>query len=99
MTLLSAADTPLTAYPLLHATDLDHARHSVGEVFCTHHLDFADAGRGLDMHMHAVKMKHMTITYLTYGARVDVVPGVLPGWFAMLIPIRGHKCATDTKNL
>lgn len=91
MTLLSAAETPLSSYPLLHATDLDQAQQSVSEVFCTHHLDFADAGRALDMNMNAVRMKYMTFTYLTYGAQVDVVPGVLPGWFAMMIPIRGRS--------
>lgn len=91
MTALSAAYAPLVAHPLLHATDLDQAREGVGSVFCRHHLDFADTSRALDTRLYGVRLTYMTVTHLAYGAPVTVVPGVLPGWFAMLIPIRGHS--------
>lgn len=90
-TLLSSTDMPLTSYPLLHATELDQARDYVARVFCDHELDFVDSSRALDTRMYGVPLRYMTITSTTYGGGVNVSPGVLPGWYAVLIPIRGHS--------
>lgn len=86
-----ATRLPLSRYQLFRATDINQARHGISRLIYEHDLDFAGNGRTLDVRLHAVRLRHLTISYITYGATVRVVPGVLHGWFASLIPVTGRS--------
>lgn len=76
-------------YPVLHTCDLDEVRFKVAQRFCDHRLDLNTRGTQLCVSYNAVRGRHLSANYLSYGADVTVDPGQLGSFYLFKIPISG----------
>lgn len=92
---MSAAlyDAAMLASPehqLFSSRDLQETRGWVGRAMKPHQLSVAGAGQRLDARMHHVSFGEVTLSRLTYGACVDILPESLEDFFLVQMPVSGH---------
>lgn len=81
-----------TRHPVFETTDLDEARHRVGELFCRHQIRYAGKGRSLAFRQSFAPLSRMALSYVTYGEDVEIDAGEPEKWFMIHSTLRGH-CA------
>lgn len=80
---------PLARYNLFRTRDLDEARETVGRVFCPHRLTISgETGRFRTVQNH-VDTGLVSLSYIDYGAEVDIEPGELTSFYLIQIPLAG----------
>ena len=80
---------PLAAFNLFRTRSLDEARETVGRVFCAHRLAITgEAGRFHAVQNH-VDTGLLSLSYIDYGADVEIEPGELDTFYLIQIPIAG----------
>lgn len=84
---------PLSRFRLFESAELDEVREAVARVFKPHALDLRPGWQSLDARQHFVRVGDMALSYLQYGAEVDVNPGLLDGFFLMVMPLSGALSA------
>ncbi len=77
-------------HAVLRTADLDEARASVARKFCDHRLDVLHRGAAPDVVHNAVRGRHLSVNYLTYGTDVIVRPGYLKAFYLFQIPLSGE---------
>ncbi|MFN8223998.1 MAG: AraC family transcriptional regulator [Gaiellales bacterium] len=95
---MTIASLPLASHQSFHSTDLDETREHVARVFCDHRLALAGGERTLDARQHVARLGDVTVSYLDYGAAVEITPGTLDTFFLIQIPLRGQatiRCGHD----
>lgn len=81
----------LAQYACVVSRDLDEVRDGVGRVFCEHRLNLAGAPRALDTRLYYRQLRGLGIGRMSYGAAVDIDPGMLRDFHLLQIPLRGHE--------
>jgi len=76
-------------HPILRTSDLDEARTRVSQKFCDHRLDLASRTAGLSVAHNAVRGRHVSVNYLSYGAEVMIDPGTLGAFYLFQVPLAG----------
>jgi AraC-like DNA-binding protein len=76
--------------PVLRTHDLDEARLVVSQKFCDHRLDLASRDTRLSVAHNAVRGRHLSVNYLSYGPEVIVNPGLLGSFYLFQIPLGGQ---------
>jgi AraC-like DNA-binding protein len=76
-------------HPVLRTRDLDDARSSVSAKLCDHRLGMVNRAARLSVAHNAVRGRHLSVHYLSYGAEVDVDPGYLGSFYLFQIPLSG----------
>jgi AraC-like DNA-binding protein len=71
--------------------DLDEVRAGVGRVFCEHRLRLAGAACALDTRLYYRPLRSLGIGRMSYGAAVDIDPGMLRDFYLLQMPTRGHE--------
>lgn len=72
-------------------TQLDEARATIGQRFCTHQLALTRRDGRLDMVHNAAPIgRDITLNYLRYGDEVRIVPGRFHHFYLLQIPIAGR---------
>jgi AraC-like DNA-binding protein len=80
---------PLAAFNLFRTRSLDEARETVGRVFCPHRLAIAgEPGRFHAVQNH-VDTGLLSLSYIDYGADVEIEPGELDTFYLIQIPLAG----------
>jgi AraC-like DNA-binding protein len=80
---------PLARYNLFRTADLDEAREQVARVFCPHHLAIAgERGRFRTVQNH-IDTGLLSLSYIDYGADVEIEPGELETFYLIQIPLSG----------
>lgn len=87
----TASGGVLARYACLVSRDLDEVRCGVGRVFCEHRLNVAGAPRALDTRLYYRQWRSVGIGRMSYGASVDIDPGMLRDFYLLQIPTRGHE--------
>ncbi|MEJ8574853.1 AraC family transcriptional regulator [Microbaculum marinum] len=83
------ASVPLARYNLFRTRDLDEARETVGRVFCPHRLAIAGEGRRFHTVQNHVDAGLLSLSYIDYGAEVEIEPGELGSFYLIQIPLEG----------
>jgi AraC-like DNA-binding protein len=80
----------LSAFPVVHVSDVDEARLAVERVYLPHQLSMLDRSAQLDMRLNAVEVGAVTAGYLHFGAavRLTTVDAVD---FHVNIPVAGRS--------
>jgi AraC-like DNA-binding protein len=86
------SNIPIARHLLFETSDLDEARERVGEIFCRHKIHYAGKGRGLAFRQNLVPMARMALSYVTYGADVEIDAGEPEEWFMVHSTVQG-RCA------
>lgn len=81
----------LARFACVVSRDLDEVRSGVGRVFCEHRLRVAGAPRALDTRLYYRQLRSVGVGRMSYGASVDIDPGMLNDFYLLQIPIRGHE--------
>ena len=84
----------LSAHNLFRTTSLDEARDEVARVFCPHRLVTTSRTGAVDTVHNRVRLGHLSINYLDYGAEVEIDPGELSSFFLIQIPLAGGSSVT-----
>ncbi len=84
----------LSAHNLFRTTSLDEARDEVAKVFCPHRLVTTSRTGAVDTVHNRVRLGHLSINYLDYGAEVEIDPGELSSFFLIQIPLAGVSSVT-----
>lgn len=80
---------PLARYNLFHTRDLDEAREEVGRVFCPHRLTIAGERSRFRTIQNHVDAGLLSLSYIDYGADVQIEPGELESFYLIQIPLSG----------
>jgi len=83
------AREPLRRFNLFRSRDLDEAREQVGRVFCPHRLTIAREPRRFDAVQNHVDTGRVSLSYIDYGADVEIEPGELGSFYLIQIPLSG----------
>ena len=83
------AREPLRRFNLFRSRDLDEAREQVGRVFCPHRLTIAREPRRFDAVQNHVDTGRLSLSYIDYGADVEIEPGELGSFYLIQIPLSG----------
>lgn len=89
------------SHPVLRTSDLDEARHRIGQKFCDHRLDVHSRRANLSVRHNAVRGLNLSVNYLAYGPEVTVDPGLLGSFYLFHVPLAGmarvhHRCEEMT---
>lgn len=79
---------PLSGFPLFSSNDLDETRETVARVFCPHRLHTIGKQPIKALHNH-VRGASISLNYLEYGAKTQIIPGELESFYLLQIPISG----------
>lgn len=80
----------LNDYPFFRSEDVDEAQDKVSAVFCPHALKLVLPREHVHVQHNMVRLNEITVNYLTYGALVDIDPGLLQRFYLAQIPLTGH---------
>ncbi|EKE71116.1 helix-turn-helix domain-containing protein [Celeribacter baekdonensis] len=86
----SAPAIPIARHMLLQTSDIDEARERVGKVFCPHRIEFVGNARKLDFHQSFASIGRLALSYVSYGAEVEIDAGVPEDWFMVHTTDRGQ---------
>lgn len=78
------------SHPVLRTSDLDEARHRVGQKFCDHRLEIGNRRSSLSVRHNAVRGLNLSVNYLSYGAEVSIDPGLLGSFYLFHLPLSGR---------
>ncbi|MFD9958677.1 AraC family transcriptional regulator [Amycolatopsis sp. NPDC059020] len=81
---------PLARHELLHCGDPEYVREVCGRVLCPHTLDVLGPAARLDARMHSVRLRDMSVNYVSYGCDVRIRYAPQDTFFAVLIPLTGR---------
>lgn len=87
---LASAGGLLNDYPFFRSDDVDEAQDRVGAVFCPHALKLVLPREHIHVQHNMVRLNEIAVNYLTYGAMVDIDPGMLQRFYLAQIPLAGH---------
>lgn len=79
---------PLNRFLHFRSRDPDESREMVARVFCDHRLDLL-RGRSLDAFQYEATIGPLSLSYMQYGQRVSIHPGVLNSFYLIQMPLRG----------
>ncbi|TVS00555.1 MAG: AraC family transcriptional regulator [Rhodobacteraceae bacterium] len=87
---------PLAAFPLFGTREVDVARDVVGRTFCPHRLEIPQHAlpRFATRHNH-VAGEFLSLNHLSYGAEVEIDPGLLEHFYLVQIPLEGGADITN----
>ncbi|SDG06968.1 AraC-type DNA-binding protein [Celeribacter baekdonensis] len=88
----STAAIPIARHMLLETDDIDEAHAQVTEVFCPHRIDFSGRGRDLSFRQSFASMGSVALSYVRYGADVEIDAGEPGDWFMIHSTDQG-QCA------
>jgi len=86
---MRAADLPLRGHVLFESRDRDETRQRVAQVFCPHELRVCRTDQRIDARQHLVVLGRASISYLSYGACVDVDPVDRRPFYLVQVPVSG----------
>lgn len=66
---------PLARHLLFASQELEETRERVARIFCDHKLSYAGRGRKLSARQNLAKLGRLTLSYITYGERIDIDAG------------------------
>ncbi|MBA0127579.1 AraC family transcriptional regulator [Haloechinothrix sp. YIM 98757] len=92
-------DLPLSHGEHIHTHDVEEARDLVARAFCAHQLLPLEGQGTLDARFHSVRLGHVGLHYLDYGAEVRIAPGQLQDFFLVQMPLAGRaeiRCGNET---
>lgn len=81
----------LARYARVVSRDLDEVRDQVGRVFCEHRLNVAGRATPLDTRLYYRPLRGIGIGRMSYGATVDIDPGMLRDFYLLQVPLRGQE--------
>jgi hypothetical protein len=81
---------PIARHMLLQTSDLDEARERVSKVFCQHRIDFSGSARALAFQQSFTTIGRLALSYVRYGAEVEIDAGVPGDWFMVHTTDRGQ---------
>jgi len=81
----------LARFACVVSSDLDEVRDGVARVFCEHRLHVAGAPRALDTRLYFRQLRSVGVGRMSYGATVDIDPGMLRDFYLLQMPSRGHE--------
>lgn len=88
------AATPLSAHPLFVTGELDEARDRVSRVYCDHRLE--RIGRDpMRVTHNRLDGAQLSVNFMTYGAKAQIVPGALESFYLLQVPLRGFASVTN----
>ncbi|MGH8785350.1 MAG: AraC family transcriptional regulator [Cupriavidus necator] len=73
------------------SSDPDEVRDQVSRVFCQHRLQVAGKAQPLDTRLYYRQLRDIGIGRMSYGATVDIDPGMLRDFYLLQMPTRGHE--------
>ncbi len=85
----------LDTFPLTRAHTAADAAERIGRIFSPHRLEVRGRTRSLDVHHNQVRMRHVTLNTLTYGAEVMIDPGERGDFYMVQLPLAGHALLVD----
>lgn len=68
-------NAPLSRHLLFASHELEETRERVGRIFCEHRLSYVGRERRLAARQHLAKLGRLSLSYITYGERVDIDAG------------------------
>lgn len=80
---------PLARFNLFRTHSLDEAREQVGRVFCPHRLTIAGERARFRTVQNHVDAGLLSLSYIDYGADVEIEPGELGSFYLIQIPLAG----------
>lgn len=93
-------DLPLARFAAVDTRDPDHAREEVGRIFCEHSLAPLGPTDGRFWARHrSARGNGFSVNAVSYGARVEIDPGCLGGFFLLQIPLRGRATVRNGTRL
>ncbi len=91
-------DLPLGRFAAVDTRDPDEARAEVGRIFCEHRLaPLGAADSAFHARHRCARGRGFSVNAVSYGARVEIDPGCLGGFFLLQVPLRGRavvRCGT-----
>lgn len=93
--MIMATALPLARHVAFETADLDEARERVGRVFCPHRLDVVRPGTSLRTRQHVARIGTLALSYIGYGAEVEIDPGRLESFFLIHVV---HSGACEMRN-
>ncbi|WP_026876814.1 cupin domain-containing protein [Jiangella gansuensis] len=76
---------PLDRFPFLHSSDLDEVRAAVWRHMGEHPIQLDDPFDQVDARIHGRLIDRITVSYLSFGARVRTEPGELAFYLIQLV--------------
>jgi AraC-like DNA-binding protein len=92
-----AAALPLARYVAFETGDLDEARERVGRIFRPHRLDYVHRGERLSARQHVARLGNLVMSYIGYGAEVEIDPGRTESFFLIHL-VQGGACEMHHGN-
>lgn len=86
-----AAALPLARHVAFETGDLDEARERVGRIFRPHRLDYVRRGERLSARQHVARLGNLVMSYIGYGAEVEIDPGRTESFFLIHL-VQGGAC-------
>lgn len=80
----------LDNYPLIRSRSADEARELVGRVFSPHRLAVRAGGRDFEVRHNQIRIGQASMNVLSYGAEVEIDPGVRGDFYLVQLPLRGR---------
>lgn len=88
----------LDSFPRTRARTAADAAERIGRIFSPHRLEVRDAAGSLDVHHNQVRMRHLSLNTLTYGAQVMIDPGERGDFYMVQLPLSGHALLDDGRT-
>lgn len=81
---------PLDDYRLFASTDIEDTRRRVADVYCDHRLTPIGRCGRIDAWQNGVRLKHISLGTIGYGADVEIDPGKLDDFYLLMLPYAGE---------
>jgi AraC-like DNA-binding protein len=82
---------PLARHVVFETADLDEARERVGRIFCPHKLAYVHRSRPMHARQHVARVGGLALSYVGYGAEVEIDPGRLESFFLIHL-VHSGRC-------
>lgn len=94
---------PLQQFAAVDTCNVEEACAEVARIFCPHELlPQEKSAPGFHARHHSRTANDVSINYITYGATVDIDPGMLSGFYLLQVPIVGNarvKCGSIASDV
>src|SRR5690349_19231189 len=84
------AHLPLSGHLLFESTDREEVRQRVAQVFCPHELHVCRADEHIDARQNFAALGRASLSYLRYGATVDIHPHDSRSFYLVQVPLSGN---------
>jgi AraC-like DNA-binding protein len=80
----------LDAYPLVRARSAAQARDQIGQALSRHDLHVRADAQCFEARHNQIRLKHVAINVLSYGAEVEIEPGERGDFYLLQLPLQGR---------